>query len=78
MKKPEKMKQASKNSREDWYNEAIDDYEKYHNWRMRQLPSEEELYEIIRKSSLGDEQIGGVVLEIKALAKTLFIRNGKE
>ena len=30
------------------FNQAIDDYEKYHNWRMEQLPDEEEIEKILR------------------------------
>ena len=31
----------------DGYNNACDDWEKYHNWRMSQLPKEEEIRNII-------------------------------
>ena len=51
------------------YNTACGDWEKF-------LPSIGELEEIIKKSGLPIETIGGVELEIKTLAETLAKRIG--
>lgn len=48
MKKPEKYEPVECESDHVW-NCAIDEYEKYHNWKMEQLPDEEEISKIVDK-----------------------------
>lgn len=55
MNKPEKKKVLIGDgvSDEYWmrtgYSDACDDWEKYHNWKMKQLPSEEEINYILKE-----------------------------
>ena len=53
------------------WNEAIEEYEKYHNWKMSQLPDEEEITSIIGRCLINN-------MTSKMIAKIVMKRIGKE